>query len=234
MSTPPQPQPGGPPPSDPYSGPYGTGYGGAVYPQPGGDTGTPQPGYGPPNLAKPDPQPGAYPYDPYGGRYGDGPPAGLDRNLPKAERPGIMVLALALLVVSALPFVLFGVLFLVLPLGPEVIPPEILDDPAVAELDLTIESVIAFVRAIGVVLVVLALIYITFAVIAFLGQNWARILVAVMTGGFAILLVFTAVTGGGAGDVVSLLIILGLLAASVAGTILLFVPPASRFFARPR
>lgn len=232
VSTPPDPQQGRPYPGQQPQGappPYGTGYGGTQYPYPG-DQG----------LA-PGQQPQGYPYNPYAqptpygqSPYGGGYPAGLDaKAAAPATRPGIMVLGLVLMILAALPFLAFGVLFLVVPLDTSLIPPELLDAPELAQAGITAESLLSFVRIIGGVFAVLALLYILFAVLAFLGRNWSRILVTVMTVGFSLFLLLGAVSGGAA-DAASIAILLTPIVLAVAGVAILFVPAARQYFATPR
>lgn len=258
VSTPPDPRHPDPSGGQPYNGPYGTGYGGAVYPHPGGESGAPLPGYGAGGPSQPGPsqqpppagqQGGGHPYDPYGGRYGDpqpqynpygqySPPSPYG-DYPAGgapvpvSRPGIMILSLVLLVLSTLPFLLFGVLYLLVPLDSTVITPDLLATPQLAELNITADGVIAVIRTLSVVFLVIALIYLALAIVAFTGRNWARILVTVMTIGFTILMVL-GLLAGGAGDSLSMLFILALLAVSVGGTVILFLPPSNRYFAGPR
>lgn len=233
MSTPPDPQQGPPqpgqqPPDAPQ--PYGTGYGGAQYPYPG-DQG----------LA-PGQQPQGYPYNPYAqaSPYGQPPygggqyPAGLDdKATAPAVRPGVMVLGLVLLILSALPFLVFGVAFLVVPLDTSLIPPDLLDTPELAGSGITAETLLSFVRILGGIILVLAALYVVFAVLAFVGHNWARILVAVMTGGFSLFLLFGAFSGGAA-DPASAAIVLAPVGLAVAGVVLMFVTASSRYFATAR
>lgn len=231
VSTPPDPQQGQPYPGQQPQGtppPYGTGYGGAQYPYPG-DQG----------LA-PGQQPQGYPYNPYApptpygqSPYGGGYPAGLDKAAAPAVRPGIMVLGLVLMILAALPFLAFGVLFLVVPLDTSLIPPELLNAPELAQAGITAETLLSFVRIIGGVFAVLALLYILFAVLAFLGRNWSRILVTVMTVGFSLFLLLGAVNGGAA-DAASIAILLTPVVLAVAGAAILFVPAARQYFAAPR
>lgn len=232
VSTPPDPQQGQPYPGQQPQGtppPYGTGYGGTQYPYPG-DQGL-----------EPGQQPQGYPYNPYAQPtpYGQSPygggqyPAGLDKAAAPAVRPGIMVLGLVLMILAALPFLAFGVLFLVVPLDSTTIPPEVFNNPQLAEAGVTAETLISILRVFGGVFVVLALLYITFAILAFLGRNWSRILVTVMTVGFSLFLLLGAVSGGAA-DAASIVILLTPVVLAAAGVAILFVPAARQYFAAPR
>jgi hypothetical protein len=255
VSTPPDPEKGQPYPGQQGQPTYGTGYGGVQYPYPAGDGPTQQTPYpGQPHPGQPGPgQPGPgqpypgqspqggspYPYNPYAqaSPYGQSPyggyPAGMGDRPAPVSRPGIMVVGLVLSILSALPFLAFGVLFLVVPLDTSVIPPELLDAPELAQAGLTPESLLSFLRVFGGIFAALALIYILFAVLAFTGRNWARILLAVMTGSFSVFLVFGAVSGGAA-DPASAVILLAPVALAVGGAVILFLAPSNAYFSRPR
>lgn len=246
MTTPPDPQQGQPPPGQ-QPAPYGTGYGGAQYPHPAGPA--PQPSYGTgyggaqyPNAGpSPDqaqqpygqqPPYGGYPYNPYS-PYGS--PAGLgSKDVPPAERPAIMIVGLVLKILASLPFLAFGVLFLLAPLDADTLPAEVLDNPQLVDAGVTIETVVGIVRAAGGVFVVLALLYIVFAVLAFTGRNWARIIVTVMTVGFTAFLLLGLTGGVAAADPASLAILLVLILLPVAGVVILFLPPSNAYFAAIR
>ncbi len=237
---------------------YATGYGGARYPLP--PEGAPGPGAPDPGAAQPPgapqypgatqypgapqypgasqyppPQPyqptGGYPYgQPYASPYGP-PPAGTDGTPTPTVRPGAVVLGLVLMVLSALPFLGFGLLFLLAPLGPELFPPDLLATPGVAEAGITsVEQLVALLRTGGAVLTGLSVVYLVFVVIGFLGHNWARILTAVLTGASAVLLLL-GVLSTVATDPLSAVILLVPLVLSVAGIVMWFRPPASRWYA---
>lgn len=246
MSTPPDPQQGQPGPYGP-PGSYGTGYGGAVYPNPQGQPpGPPQHGQQPygqqpygqqPYGQQPygqqaygQQQPGGSPYDVYGGQH----PAGLGHkpNLP-TPRPGIMVLGLVLMLLAALPFLAVGAILLVVPLDESTFPTEVLSDEQLAAAGLTAESLLAILRVAGGILAALALLYIVFAVIGFTGRNWARILVTVMTVGFSVVLLF-GLLGGGAVDLPSILIVLAPVVLAVGGVVTYFLAPSNAFFSGRR
>ncbi|WP_300008358.1 proline-rich domain-containing protein [Pseudonocardia sp.] len=246
MTTPPDPQQGQPPPGQ-QPPPYGTGYGGVQYPNPAGPGGQ-QPGapYGTgyggaqyPNAA-PDPggapygQPpaGGYPYNPYS-PYGS--PAGLGgKDTAPAERPTIMILGLVLKILAALPFLAFGVLFLLAPLDANTLPAEVLDNPQLADAGITTETVVGIVRVAGGIFVVLALLYIVFAVLAFTGRNWARIVVTVMTVGFTAFLLLGLTGGVSASDVTGLVVLLALILLPVAGVVILYLPASNAYFSAIR
>jgi hypothetical protein len=172
----------------------------------------------------------AYAYSPYGGTpY----PAGLDDDVQPARRPGIMILSLVLLILSALPFVAGGALLLLIPLDASAIPPQLLEDPRLTSAGATPDLLINLIRTAGVLMLVLAVLYILFAVLAFRGRNWARILLAVMTVGFTLLLLSGLFSGAGS-DTPSLLFLLFVVGASVGGVVLLFIPDSSRFVSSRR
>jgi hypothetical protein len=173
----------------------------------------------------------AYAYSPYGAPppY----PAGLDdAGVGGVARPGIMGLSLGLIILSALPFLAVGALMAIVNFS-SVIPPEVFNNPQLAEAGITQDNILSAIRVIGGVMAVIALLYIIFAVQAFRGRNWARILVAVMTVGFALLMLFSLI-GGGTSDISGLIFLLAVLLASVGGTVLMFLPAAGRFFHNPR
>jgi hypothetical protein len=193
-----------------------------------------QPVYGQPGYGSQPYGAGSYGQPAYS-PYGTPPPypAGLsDSDVESTSRPGIMGLALALLILSALPFLAVGALMAIVA-SSSIFPPEILNDPRIAEAGITAETLVSFVRVVGVVMAGIALLYVVFAVQAFRGRNWARVMVVVMTIGFVLLLLFSLL-GGTAGDASSLIFLVAVLAASVGGTVLLFLPASARFFANPR
>jgi hypothetical protein len=203
-------------PGQPYPGQqYGQQYGQQPYPEQQGQYGAPAGG--------------GYPYNPYASQY----PAGLDDAGPSpAPRPGIMVLSLVLLILSALPFLVGGVLLLLLQLDADTFPPEFGVDEALADAQLTFDTFLSAIRVVGAIMLVLALLYVTFAVLAFVGRNWARIVLTVMSVLFTLLLLLAVV--GGASDPVSLIFTLLVLGAVVAGTVLLYLRASNQFFANPR
>jgi hypothetical protein len=221
---------------------YGTGYGGVQYPYPEGQApaGQSYPGQGQPGQPYPGQQgQQGYPYNPYGQTpYGQSPyggyPAGLDdRGSAPARRPGILVLGLVLQILAALPFLVFGAIVLAVPLDAATIPPEVLDNPDLAAAGVTVETLLSLVRVFGGIFVGLSLIYIVFAVVAFTGRNWARILVTVMTVGFSLFLLFAAFTGGAADPASAGILLLPVLLA-VLGVVILFLPASNAWFSAPR
>jgi hypothetical protein len=180
---------------------------------------------------------GGYIYNPYGttpSTY----PAGLGtEDSEPAKRPGIMILSLVLLVLSALPWLIGGVAALVAPVDVGALPPSVTEEQ-LEQAGVTADELVSLmrdlVRVVGGAFLVLALLYVLFAVLAFMGRNWARIVLTIMTVLFALpLLAFSAFVGT-AGDPVGLVFVLAITAASIGGTILLFVPAASRYFSSAR
>lgn len=211
------------------------------YAQPGQQAGQPSPYGQPGQYGQYGGQPGQYgapQYNPYGqpGQYAGSPygtgAAGLgpDEKTPVA-RPGIMVLALVLLILSTLPFLLIAAMGLAVPVDLSALPPEY--EQQLQQAGVSPEMAVSALRGVGVVILVLALLYILFAVLAFLGRNWARIVLTIMTVGFT-LLMLAGTLGGAAGDTGSLLFLLLIVGASVGGTIIMFLPEPSRWFARRR
>jgi hypothetical protein len=231
-----------------YPGQQAGQYGQQPYGQPGQYGQQPQGGYGQPppydpyaqQGQSPYGQPGQYgqPYNPYGqpGQYAGTPfgaeAAGLGPDDTKPlRRPGIMVLALVLLILSSVPFLLAGAGLLALPLETGAIPPEV--EQQFQQAGLTADMAISFLRVFAVVMLVLALLYVLFAVLAFLGRNWARIVLTIMTVGFTLMMLAVTFTGA-AGDMGSLVVFLAIVALSVGGTIIMFLPEPSRWFGSAR
>jgi hypothetical protein len=96
----------------------------------------------------------------------------------------------------------------------------------------TAADLLSFIRIAGGLLAVLAALYVLFAVLAFTGRNWARIVVAVLTAGFALLMLAGLVQGASGGSNLGLTV--AILAASVIGAVLLFVPASREYYASRR
>jgi heme A synthase len=199
-------------------------------PAPGAYGAAPPPPGAPPAPGQPYPyaQPQAdYAYSPYGYPLGTGE-ADLSRGV--VPRPGILILALVLLLLSAVPYLLFGVAALVAPDTPGTIPPDLLDDPTFAQAGITAETVVQFIRIVGGIFLAVALFYAALAVLAFTGRNWARITLAVLTGLFALLIGFGILSLALSGDVAGALVSALLLSPAVAGVILFFTRPANDWY----
>jgi hypothetical protein len=146
-----------------------------------------------------------------------------------------VVLSLVLLVLSSLPFLVGGLVLLLVPIDIAQLTsllPTIDPTGQLAAAGITPEDVLSLIRIAGAVVAVLAALYVLFAVLAFLGRNWARIVVTVLTVGFALLLAAGLVQGGAGGSGGGLT--LAVLVASVAGAVLLFVPAAQAWYASRR
>jgi hypothetical protein len=143
-----------------------------------------------------------------------------------------MILAPALMILAALPFLFFGALLLLVPLSAANIPPEILNSPRLQAAGATVDLLVTAMRGIGGVVLAVAVIYLIFGILAFAGRNWARVITAVLTVGFALLLVAGLVSSGGAVDTVS---ISGVLLVLVLGAVaILFSPGANAWYAYRR
>lgn len=246
----------------PYGQPGGAGrpdpYG---QPAPAGDYGQPVP-YGQPDpsgqsgqtgqYGRAGQQPGQYGSQPYGGQpyggqpytgdagqyaynpYGTAYPAGLGQDeVEPVRRPGIMVLSLVLLILAALPFLAVGGLLVAVPFDAASLPLDAATEQQLAESGVTLDTLVSALRVFGGVVFALALAYIAFAVLAFRGRNWARIVLTILTVGFALLLL-GGVFAGGVVDIGSTAFLLLVLGASVAGTVILFLREPSRFFTSPQ
>lgn len=163
-------------------------------------------------------------------------PAGLG-GAPMPEtptrRPGSVHLALVLLVLSALPYLLFGlVAVLVADQSAGALPPDDL-----AELQRLGVDPAQLVRTAGTVMLVVAGIFLLLAVIAWTGRRWARGLVAAMTVGFVLMVIAMVVAAGSQGlpvDNASLLLLALPVLLAVGGVALLLGPAARTWFSRPR
>jgi hypothetical protein len=112
-----------------------------------------------------------------------------------------------------------------------VLPPDLAEELAAAGVE--VADLLAGVRVLGIVMALLAAVYIVLAVMAHRGVNGARITIAVLTSIFVLFLLLGAL-GGGATDPVGLLFGLSVAAASVGGTVLFFAPAASAWFSAKR
>jgi hypothetical protein len=201
-------------PGQPQYNPYG---------QPGSYRAGQQPG-----QYSSDPLPGQYAgYNPYGNPY----PTGLDQGHDApVTRPGILVLGLVLMVLAALPFVFAGLVGLFAQIDASMIPAEVLNDPQLLAAGATPALLISAVRVVAGFLLVIALVYLLFAFLAFRGRNWARILVTVLTIGFVLLLAASLVGGTTSGGLLGFVAFV--VVALVGSVVILFLPDSNRFFAR--
>jgi hypothetical protein len=207
---------------------------------PYGQPGSYRAGQEPGQYASPPPAGQQYPpyaapgQSPYGySPYGSPGPAGFDQgHEPPASRPGIMVLGLVLMVLASIPFLFGGLVGLFAPIDAGSIPASVLNDPQLVAAGATPELVISAVRVVAGILVVMALIYVLFAVLAFRGRNWARILVTVLSVGFVLLLAASLAGGATSGGLLGFVAFV--VVAVVGGVVVLFLPDSNRFFAAPR
>jgi hypothetical protein len=216
-------QPGQGPPYNPYAQ-----QGHPQYGQPGqyGQYGG-QPGqYGQPQAYNPYGQPGQYAGTPFGATAAG---LGSDDRAP-VSRPGLMVLSLVLLILSSLPFLLIGAALLVIPLDPSQLPPGYNIEEQLRQANVTVDALVTGLRTSGVVILVLAVLYVLFAVLAFMGHNWARIVVTIMTVLFAGLLLLFVASGISSGDIVSGLLFLVPVVMIVGAVVVMFLPESNRWF----
>jgi hypothetical protein len=184
-----------------------------------------------------------YVYNPYGNvsypaSYPSYPsaPAGLGgapEAMPAARRPGSMHLALLLMVLSTLPYLLFGLVALLgARTAAEAIPQDQLSQ--FEELGIDLEQV---VRATGIAILAIAVVFLLLAILAWTGRRWARALVTAMTVGFALMVVASLAAGTSQGatlDGASLLVLAVPVVLAVIGVALMFGRGARDWFARLR
>ena len=173
-------------------------------------------------MSAPDP----YAYSPYGSPYPAAPPA----QAPSAPKPRLLVLAPVLMVLAALPFLVFGALFVAAPL--DTVAQDVLASPNMQQAGATKELVVSAIRVLGGVVLGVALLYLVFGFLAFAGRSWARITVAVLTVGFVFLLMAALVLSGGAIDTITLAS--GLLLLILGAVAILFSPRANAWYAARR
>jgi hypothetical protein len=212
----------------PYGGspPGGSPYGGPPY----GDTPgqAPQGGPGEP----------PYVYNPYGNvaypaSYPSAP-AGLGNDEPlPVRRPRAVHLALVLTILATVPYLLVGLLAtLGASSAAAAVPPE--DLAQLQALGVDLEQV---VRTTGTIVLVVALIFVLLAVLAWTGRTWARALAAAMAAGFVLMVgvvVAGAASQGVATDGASLLLLVLPVGLALAGVALLFGAAAREWFAGAR
>jgi hypothetical protein len=139
-----------------------------------------------------------------------------------------MVGALVLLVLSALPFVVFGVLGLFVQISEQMFPPELGLDAMLTQYNVSFDQFLQAVRLLLALVAVLALVYIGIAVAAFAGRSWGRVAVTALTVLFCGFLLLNI--GGGA----SSLVILVPVVLALGGVVLMFVRPSAEWFAARR
>ena len=223
---PPAPQPSVPRP--PYGAPAypGSPYDRSPYDQPPVDGSTGGPAE-PPYVYNPYgnyPYPASYPTSPAG--------LGPEPVLPP-RRPGSLHLALLLVVLSAVPYLLVGLLAVA---GAEqattALPPE--DLAQLQQLGVDLAQVI---RITGFVMLAIALGFVLLGVLAWGGRRWARALLAATAAGFVLMVVTSVVAAGSQGlplDAASGAVLGVPLILALAGVGLMFAPAARDWFARRR
>jgi hypothetical protein len=167
-----------------------------------------------------------YAYSPYGSPY---PAAGQDP-APPVRRPRLLIVAPLLMLVASLPFLFFGGFFLLAPLDGLV--QELLSSPRMQQAGASADLVILAGRILGGIMVAVAVLYLLSGFLAFAGRNWARIVTAVFTVGFALLLMAALVASGGAVDTITLTSVLLILI--VAAAAILFSPGANAWYTSRR
>jgi hypothetical protein len=171
------------------------------------------------------PYPASYPSSPAG--------LGPEQVLPPPRRPRSLHLALLLAVLSALPYLLVGLLAVVgAGQAAAALPPE--DLAQIQELGVDLEQL---VRVTGFVLVATALVYLLLGVLAWTGRRWARGLLTALTAGFVLMVATSAVAAGSQGlpmDGASLLVLGVPLVLALLALALMFGSAARDWFARRR
>lgn len=180
-----------------------------------------------------------YVYNPYGNVSYPAtypvPPAGLgpgDDRTPM-RRPGVLHVALALLLVSAVPYLLGGLLA-VLGAGSveAAVPPE--QQAQMQQLGVDLEQV---VRTAGALLLAVSLAFVLLAVLAWTGRRWARALLAALTVGIMLMVLVILLAGTSQGvplDGAGLLMLAGPAVLALVGVVLMFGAAAREWFARSR
>jgi hypothetical protein len=171
------------------------------------------------------PGPNPYAYSPYGS-----PHAARPDWAPVVRRPRLLIVAPLLMLLASLPFLFFGAFFLVAPV--DNLAAEVLASSRMQEAGATTDLVVSAVRIFGGILLVIAVLYMLAGFLAFAGRNWARIVTAVFTAGFAIVLAAALVASGGAIDTIALASVL--LVLILGAVVILFSPGGSAWYAARR
>ena len=168
-----------------------------------------------------------------------GAPAGLS-SAPagKVARPRQVVSGLVLLLAATLPFLIFGVAALVVPLDGSILNEQTLLqsgmpradlDAMLAQSGLTMDQFLglagATLRVMGAVTLAAALLYGLLAVVAFLGRAGARLSVAILTGVFGLVLLL--LMGFGGQPLFAVLVV----AVAAVGVSRLYGAPANEWYA---
>jgi hypothetical protein len=166
-----------------------------------------------------------YPYTPYASTPSQPEPPQAPRT-----RPGTVVAGVAMLVVSALPFVVLGVLSLFTPLTQaelqSVLPPELNLEQTLTDANVTFDQLLQALRLMFAIITLLSLAFVAVSLVALTGKRWARTTVTALGVLFAIFLVLN-LSVSGAGLLVAVPLVL-----LVAGIVLLHRRPSSEWFAR--
>ncbi|MCE0762705.1 hypothetical protein LWC35_07250 [Pseudonocardia kujensis] len=214
-------------PSGPSTGRYPQ-YPQNPYPQGASPAGAPQAGQHPADRFSAGQYPaGQYAYSPYAQAPTPAPTPSADEPR-RGRRPATMAGALVLLVLSAVPFLVFGVLGLFVPISQDMFPPELGLDAMLTQYNVSFDQFLQAVRLLLALVAVLALVYIGLAVAAFAGKAWGRAAATVLTVLFCGFLLLN-IGGGG-----SSLIVLAPVVLAVAGVVLMFVRPSAEWFAALR
>jgi hypothetical protein len=220
----------------------GSGYGqvppGGPYGQPSGYGGSGWPGQQPPPYAQGAPYYGTTPPPGYGPYPDQGGYGGA------RVRPPTVWVAMALLILSALPALAGAVYVLVLSAQDGTLAP---GGEAGLSFGTAGDEIVRFSIGLGVLYAICALIYMALAVVAAFGKSWARTMLAVLTVLFDLPLLIAAVfwLGYGTGTeavppqaqqvlTLGLVLVIGVLVASVAGMVVMYLPVNRPYFATPR
>jgi hypothetical protein len=166
-------------------------------------------------------------YDPYGASPAQRRPSPpLTPRAAPARRPGLLLVAAWVLVIAAVPWLLFGALFTFLPINVQ----NVIDGGTLAGTPLatwTAEQLSTLVRSTAAVSLAIAVIVLALVVLVLRRRNGARIALAVVTVVLGLALGFLLVTSGS-------VVFAALLALPVLGTVLLFSRPVAAWFAGAR
>ncbi len=165
-----------------------------------------------------------YPY-PYTGGF----PAVTPRSNPK--RPGTMNLGVVLLVLGALPVIALGGLGLAaLVIAAEAAPSVEAAQSLATQFGTSPEQGLTIARIAAGTVLGLGLIFLVASAVAWRGRNWGRVLVTGMTALLAAVVVLGLVGGGSTQGPVTLAVVLGIVALSVGGVVLLYLPRSAEYY----
>ncbi|MGI5125917.1 hypothetical protein ACQEVB_03785 [Pseudonocardia sp. CA-107938] len=163
-------------------------------------------------------------YNPYGAPQRRSTP--LTPRREPARRPGLLHVAVAVLVLSAVPWLLFGAAFTFLPINVQ----RVIDGGTLAGSPLagwTAEQLSTLVRGVAAGALAVALVVLVLVVFVHRRRRWARAALVAFTGVLVLTLGFLLVTSAS-------LVFAVLLVLPVVGTALLFTGPVSAWFAGAR